>query len=250
MDLGQLLNLVTELGVELLENGAETYRVEDTMRRIVWAYGIEDTDAFVVPTCVITSITPQVGPSISKTRRIRSRRTDLNRVDRINALCRSVCANPIPPGQVYEKLRKIQAEKPYSPAVRVLGAAVVGFGFTLFFGGTITDAVCGTLIAAAAQFLANFLQRLRSNAIFVNIIGGGLIMLLALLFTQALNVHLDKMVIGALMVLVPGVALTNSMRDLIAGDYMAGQTRLVEALLTATAIALGAGAVLGLARLV
>lgn len=248
MDLVLLLNLVTELGVELLENGAETYRVEDTMRRIVWAYGIQDTDAFVVPTCVITSITPDEGPSISKTRRIRSRRTDLNRVDRINALCRAVCQNPIPPERVYEQLREIQAEKRYSSAVRVFGAALLGFSCTLFFGGALADAFFGMIIAASTQLTANFLEKLHSNGIFVNIIGGGLIMLLALIFSGLFRVHLDKMAIGALMVLVPGVALTNSMRDLIAGDYMAGQTRLVEALLTATAIALGAGAVLGLAR--
>lgn len=250
MDCVHLLNLVLDIGGELLENGAETYRVEDTMRRIVWAYGIEDTDGFVVPTCIITSITPREGPSVSKTRRIRSRRIDLNRVDRINALCRSVCQNPVPLEELETRLREIQSEKPYPSWVRIFGAALLGLGFTLFFGGTLLDAVFGTIIASSAQLLAILLERLRSNPIFVNIIGGGLIMLMALLFAQALPLHLDKMVIGALMVLVPGVALTNSMRDLIAGDYMAGQTRLVEALLTATAIALGAGAVLGLVRLI
>lgn len=126
---------------------------------------------------------------------------------------------------------------------------MLGFGFTLFFGGTVADAFCGALIGGAVQLLVNFLEALHSNGIFVNIIGGGLIMLLALFFAQTLGVHPDKIAIGALMVLVPGVALTNSMRDLIAGDYMAGQTRLVEALLTATSIALGAGIVLSLARI-
>ncbi len=250
MDTAQLLNLVTDIGCELLENGAETYRVEDTMQRVFHAYGYTDADVFVIPNCMTISITPSHKHSIAKTRRIRCRRTDLNRVDRINGLCREICQRPDPPEEVYERLRAIQNEQRYSPLMRTAGAALVGFGFTLFYGGTLADALCAALIAAITQFLANGLEQLGSNGIFVNIIGGGLIMLMSLFFTQFQfnSLHLDKIVIGALMILVPGLALTNSMRDLIAGDYVSGQARLAEALLTATAIALGAGVVLSLAR--
>jgi uncharacterized membrane protein YjjP (DUF1212 family) len=51
------------------------------------------------------------------------------------------------------------------------------------------------------------------------------------------------------MLLVPGVALTTSMREVMAGDMISGITRMTESLLTATAIALGVGAALALGTL-
>lgn len=245
MDYNRLLHLAMDVGMELLENGAETYRVEETMRRLALAYGVAEAGVFVVPTGIIASLTAPSGVSVARTRRIFSRRVDLDRIDRLNALCRSVCETPVPLEELAERLRTIQASKRYTAAVRAAGGALIGFGCTLFFGGVLQDALCGTVIGGAVQVVAGFLDRLRLNGIFVNIVGGGLIMLLALLSVQlGWGVNVDKMVIGSLMGLVPGVSLTNSMRDLISGDYMAGQARLAEAILTATAIALGAGAVL------
>lgn len=248
MDVSNLLKLILDIGVELLENGAETYRVEDTMTRMARAYGMEDMDAFVVPTSVILSITPPHGQALSKVRRIHSRKINLDRVDRINALCRTICKEVLPLDEAYTRLREIQREKPYSAYTSIFGASLLAFSFTLFYNGTMRDALCGAMIGAGLQVIRFFLGRLHSNGIFVNIIGGGFIMSLALLCGQMFAAQADKVAIGVLMILVPGVALTNSMRDLIAGDYMSGQTRLVEALLTATAIALGAGGVLSLAH--
>ena len=134
--------------------------------------------------------------------------------------------------------------------MRVLGFMLIAFSFTLFFGGTAADALSALALGAAAQLVVWGMERWGANGVFINVIASGLIAVLAMAAVRLGLAHnVDKMVIGTFMTLVPGVALTNAMRDIMAGDYLAGQARLTEALLTAAALALGAGAALGVARL-
>ena len=136
------------------------------------------------------------------------------------------------------------------PARRCAGYVLIAFSFALFFGGTLADAGCAAVIGLAMFFVVFALERWKANAVFVNIIASGVTMMLAVAAVGlGLGQNIDKMVIGALMNLVPGVAITNAMRDIMAGDYLAGQARLTEALLTAAAMALGAGAALAVARM-
>lgn len=51
--------------------------------------------------------------------------------------------------------------------------------------------------------------------------------------------HYDKIIIGNIMLLIPGLAFCNGLRDLIVGDTISGGLSLCNALLCALAIALG-----------
>ncbi len=51
--------------------------------------------------------------------------------------------------------------------------------------------------------------------------------------------HADKVLIGIIMLLIPGIMLTNSIRDILLGDIISGSLRLVEAILMAATLALG-----------
>ena len=131
--------------------------------------------------------------------------------------------------------------------LQLAGFAFVAAFFTLLFKGTAADAFC-SLVAGAVIFFAKYpMERHRANSFFVN---GACSFLAALTAIAGVRLgvgqNLDKIIIGAFMGLVPGVAITNFMRDVLEGDLFAGITKLTESLLTATALALGAGIALSL----
>lgn len=250
MDYQELLNITTQVGFYLLENGAEIYRVEDSIQRICAAYGVEDVDVFAVPTTIIVTINPPGGSTLTKTKRIYSRSTDLDRIYRLNDLSFDIVQEKPSLQEVERRLDAIVARPDYNLFMQVFAYALAAFGFTLFFGGNLRDAVCSLTLGAAIRLIGRGLDMFHTNSFFINTLCSGATALLAVFWYEiGAAPHIDKMVIGAMMNLVPGVALTNSMRDIIAGDLLAGQAKLVEALLAATAMALGAGLVLSVHRL-
>lgn len=250
MDYQELLNITTKVGFYLLENGAEIYRVEDSIRRICAAYGVEDVDVFAVPTTIIVTINPADGPTLTKTKRIYSRSTDLDRIYRLNDLSFDIVEEKPTLEEIERRLATIVSRPDYNLVMQVFAYSLAAFGFTLFFGGNLRDAICSLTLGAAIRLIGRGLDMFHTNSFFINTICSGATALLAVFwFEIGAAPHIDKMVIGAMMNLVPGVALTNSMRDIIAGDLLAGQAKLVEALLAATSMALGAGLVLSVHRL-
>lgn len=237
----ELLGTATDLGALLLENGAEIYRVEESVTRILTAYGVQEAEVFAIPTCLITTVSVE-GKTRTKLRRVKARRTDLDRVERYNNLCRRVCRQTPPREEVLRAIGEIQRRPMYGLPMKAAAFALTASAFALFFGGTWMDALCAALIGAVMKLLAHPMDRLHTNSFFMNIVLSGLTAALALSgVALGLGTNVDKIVIGSFMNLVPGVAITNAMRDIIAGDLVAGLTRLTEALLTAVAMALGAG---------
>ena len=226
MDYNELLHVSADVGSELLESGAETYRVEESVYRLVSAYGAREANVFAVPTCIIVSITLGDGSTVSKTRRIYARGTNLDRIDLLNALCRRICRGEVPLEEAYGELEAIRRLGGSPPARRCAGYVLIAFSFALFFGGTLADAGCAAVIGLAMFFVVFALERWKANAVFVNIIASGVTMMLAVAAVGlGLGQNIDKMVIGALMNLVPGVAITNAMRDIMAGDRPASPRR-------------------------
>ena len=250
MDYERVLNTITEMGYVLLRNGAEIYRVEESMQRLCSAYGLAGGEVFAISSCIIFSFQDGQGQNYSRIKRVLVRGTDLDKVEKLNALCREVCAKTPPIGEVAARLREIEGGKRYGFAWQVGAFALVSAGFTLLFGGEWRDAVLAALCGAALKPLLRLMEGWRANFFFANLMGSALVAALALTsFRLGVPVHTDKVIIGTLMNLVPGVALTNFMRDLMAGDFIAGMLKLTEALLIATAIALGTGVSVWLLRM-
>lgn len=250
MNYQELLDIATRVGVYLLANGAEIYRVEDSIRAIVNTYGVDEVDVYAVPTSIIVTITPPSTPSMTKTKRIYTRQTDLDKIFRLNTLSRDVVDQKPSLAEIECRLNEINSRPDFSMAVQIMAYSLAAFGFTLFFGGNIFDAICSLSMGAAIRIISYFMDQLHTNSFFTNTICSGVTAMLAIFwFEIGIATHMDKMIIGAMMNLVPGVAITNSMRDIIAGDLIAGQAKLTEALLAATAMALGAGLMLSIHRL-
>lgn len=251
MDYDRLLSLSTDLGYGLLESGAEIYRVEESIQRLLHAYGVAQADPFVIPNCIIVSFTAPDGEARTQVRRMPSHGTDVDLLERYNDLCRHLCAETPALEEARARLDLIgRTPRNYSlPAL--LGAYVLGTAsFAFFFGGTLRDALCAGTCGLAIGLALTAMTWLHTNLFFKSMLGAALSALMALAFVHAgLGEHSEIIIISAFMALVPGIMFTNAIRDVMAGDMVAGITKIADALLTGVAIALGTAFSIGLARL-
>ncbi|WP_139141330.1 threonine/serine ThrE exporter family protein, partial [Clostridium acetireducens] len=114
MDINRVIHIAVEAGRIMLENGAETYRVEETIYRICNAYNINEADSFVTPTGIMVSVANNYGQTISLIKRIKVRTVDLEKISLINDLSRSITIEAITLDSFEENLKKIDNEKKYS----------------------------------------------------------------------------------------------------------------------------------------
>ena len=252
MDCDRLLTLATELGYGLLKSGAEIYRVEESIQRVLTAYGVGTGEPFVIPNCIIVSLVTPEGVSLTRVKRMPVHGTDIDLLERYNALSRSLCATAPPVEEALARLDDIGRTRRDYPFWLQLAAYFVGAAaFTLFFGGNGRDSICGGLCGVAAGLCLTGLARLLANSFFRVMVGAAASAFLAhALVFLGLGVHPSFIIIGALMTLVPGVVFTNAIRDVMAGDMMAGISKVADALLTGVSIAVGTGFALWLTRLI
>jgi uncharacterized membrane protein YjjP (DUF1212 family) len=251
LDYEKLINLATDMGYRLLETGAEIYRVEEAVQRILCAYGLTSGEVFAIPNCIIVGMVTPQGRTFTRIRRMQSTGTNIDQLERYNGLCRRICFETPPLEEAEALMDALAANKrEYPPHIRAIayfsGAAL----FCLFFGGSPADALASGLCGLAMWVCLTFFVRLGTNRFFKTVAGGAVSALMALGLTKAgLGQSVDLVTIGALMLLVPGLIFTNAMRDIMAGDMMTGISKLAEALLVGAAIALGTGSALWLAQL-
>ncbi len=252
MDYDGLLELSTEIGYRLLESGGEIYRVEESIRRLLEAYGPQSAEVFAIPNCIIACVVTPEGRTVTRLRRMPSHGVDIDQLERYNALCRAACRDKPPIGELRARVdAAARAGRHYGLAALLL-AHFCGTGFfSLFFGGSWRDALCAGVCGMAICLLQRFLARVGTNPFFKTLLCAALSALIAL-GLRGLGVGQDTalITIGALMVLVPGVAITNAMRELMGGDVVAGLSRVAEGVLIAVAIALGTGVAMSLSRLI
>ncbi len=241
MDYNALLNLGAELGCQLMESGAEIYRVEDSILRLMRAYGEPDAQVFAIPNCLWVGLTPPDGRPITRLCRIPAHGTDLDHLEQCNALCRALCRDTPPLELAHDQLRQLTTcRSRYSPSAILAGHFLVGAFFTPFFGGNLRDTLFGGLCGLSIGLTTRLLNKLAGyNAFFRTLLSSALASILALVFVRlGLANHADAITIGALMLLVPGVALTTAMREVMAGDIISGVSHVTESILTATAMQL------------
>ena len=235
-----LINLAIAIGKGMLECGGEIYRVEESIRRIGFAYHAQAVEVFAIPSSIVVTIIPKHGNPITQSKRIYNRANDLDKLDKLNNLCRKICAEKPTATDIQKELDQINNRPKYRLVTQILAYAVVSFSFTLFFGGTLSDAITAFFIGVLIKCMLHQLERLNSSAFMNNILASGITALIAVWAVHyQLADNTSKIIIGTLMNLVPGIALTNSARDFIAGDIIAGLMKLTEALLVATGIAIG-----------
>lgn len=239
------LFIAMELGERILHCGGEVGRVEDTIRRICIAYGAINVDVIAILSMIV--LTVDFGDvTLTSSRRVEEiGKTNFGMLSGFNDLSRKVCATTPTKEEFLEKLEKIKSSMKIGVAKNLLGCILISMGFAVFFGGSLLDAIFSGLIAIPMCLILNYLTSTRLNNIIARFIvcffGGVCAMLIS---KTGVKCDVNAIMIGDIMNVVPGVALTNSFRDFFSGDVMSGLFRLCTALLDAVAIAGGYGVAL------
>ena len=231
----KILDLTYEAGAILLENGAEISRVEGTMRRIAGHFGVEDESFFVLSNGIIAA-----GDGYARSKFIPIRGASLDKVVAVNQLSREVAAGQCTLEQIEERLQQIRAIKPKRAWEQILASGVGSAAFCILFGGGFADCLASFIAGLLLWVFVLFIGSKRLSRI-VNTVTGGLLssIICFSLYRMGLGSHLSNMIIGAIIPLIPGVAFTNGIRDMANEDYLAGTTRLLDAMLTFFCISLG-----------
>lgn len=236
----KLLNVIMDLGKEMLMCGAEVNRVEDTMLRLCSAYKLHNAEIFSITSLILVSVRDESGSSFSLSRRITTYVINLYRLEELNALSRTVCATLPSPEDFSTMLDEIIKHSHFSKPLRLLGFVLSSAGFSVLFGGNLRDGLCSAVISVVMFAIERLFTKLSINSMLYNLISSFFAGIMAFFFTRAnLACNMDKVMIGDIMLLIPGLVLTNAIKDMMSGDTMAGFLRVCEALLTAVAIALG-----------
>ena len=216
MDYETLLNTAAELGYQLMFSGAEIYRAEESVRRLLHAYGLESPEVFAIPNCLIVSVTTPQGHPATRMRRVPLHGTDIELLERCNSLCRRLCAEVPPLDEAQAAVNALPEAIPrHSPRWMLLGYGMAPAFFAPLFGGGLRDTACAFLCGLAVGWCLLYGGRfIGANSFFRTAVCGAVAAFLAMaLVNTGLGERVDVVTISALMVLVPGMALTNAMRD-------------------------------------
>ncbi len=231
--------IALDLGRQLLICGADVKRTEDTAERICRSYGAQVTDIFCIGSLLMATVEWSDGSTFTQMRNITRTGYDLSRLEALNNLSRDICDKTITLETARNRLTALRTPSAQKKLVSYLAAIVAVTAYTVFFGGRPADAlvaaVCGILVTALEAVLpdkAGIMMRTVLCAIAVGItVGIGSFVYPAL--------QSDKVMIGSIMLMVPGLMVAGSLRDLLNGDIIAGSLQLIQAVLIALALALG-----------
>lgn len=238
-DENQLLHLLLDMGEMLLASGAEINRVEDTLQRIGRAYGAAKMNVFVITSSIVITMENTNGGLLTHTKRVKyTGSTDFTALEQLNALSRKCCINPIPLEQFQRRLR--EAAEPKEQRDLYVGSILAAGSFAVFFGGTFADGVVAALVAVLICFIQQKATKLFANTIMFNLFCSFVVGTIICLTVKVLSLlNIDKIMIGDIMLLIPGIPATNAIRDMLMGDTISGMMRLIESILWAGALACG-----------
>ena len=227
----------------MMESGAETYRVEDTMLRMARSQNMMDAQSYVTPTGIIFSLGKTQPTRITS---ISTRITDLHRIVLVNNVSRKLTSKIITLQQAYDELKKIETTNYFLPILlQVLAASIASSCFLMMFKGIFTDIPAAFVAGGLGLYIVTVIHNITRVKFFSEFLAAVAVGLVA-----SAAVHLgwgtqvDKIIIGSVMPLVPGLLITNAVRDLMAGHFTAGMAKGAEAFLTAFAIGSGIALVL------
>ncbi len=248
-----LFNTAVLAGEIMLKNGAETYRVEDTINHILRKSGFKTIESFVTTTGIFVTLDDNSIDTITSVRRVNIRSTNLNKISLVNEISRNLCDDKINLEEAYTKLSNLDNLLPYNKAIIFISNSLTPFFFAMVFAESII--ISELIIALLCGIILSFVQYVCSKfniiKFFSDLICSMFIAIIASVSINAFNFgnNMDLIIISSIMPLVPGVAITNAIRDTLYGDYLSGLARATEAFIIAVSIALGVGCGLSLFKL-
>jgi len=240
-----LISCILDMGELLLANGAEVLRVEDTLSRLCAAYGFSRINVFCITSSIVLTVHNAENQIFTQTRRITARETNLQKVDRVNTLSRQLCKSPVSITALQMQIAAIRDCGTCPIWIQCLCYAIISAVFSVFFGGSALDGVAATISGVVMFFTLQFMQKLRINSILQSLLVSAVTALAVVLLVHLGIGHTPELItIGNIMLLIPGIAFTTSLRDIINGDTISGLVGISEAIIKAIAIAIGFATVL------
>lgn len=234
------LKCAADIGEQMLLSGGEVHRVEDSVTRMCRAMGAVRVDCFIITSSIVVTVTNSSDETFTVTRRITGADTDFTKLSKLNDLSRRISKGNIKLEDIRKEYAKIISAKPYSFWVEFITYAFIAGAFTLFFGGNITQFLVSFLIGGLTRFAVYFSDITIKNTIFAKFLSSFFVTSMAYLAIKlGISASADEIIIGNIMLLIPGLGFTNALRDLFVGDSIAGILRSIEAMLSAVGIAAG-----------
>lgn len=242
MKFERIVNAAALAGKIILESGGETYRVEDTINRILKAYGVDNAESFVLPTGIIVSGQMESRRISTVVTRVTAIQVDLEKISLVNDLSRHIEDEHLTPEEFTRRLEIIKKRPHYPFWMVVLFAGFTTFSFTIIFRGTLPEAACAFVAGILVYLVRQLARSFRLNSFMQNAVGGMVAVLMAwTAVAMGIITSAGTTIIGTIMLLVPGITITNAIRDTFQADYLSGVTRATDAFVTAAGIALGTG---------
>lgn len=236
----KLFSYVMDIGEQMLISGAEVHRVEESIGRICCALGAKRVDVFIITSSMVVTVQTADDEIYTQTRRVTTSNINFEKIHLLNQLSREICEKTLSEQDIQKKLNDAVNCKRYPLWLEFVSYAVIAGSFTMFFGGSVLEAIVSLFIGAFVRTGIFFCDKLISNKIFGKFCSTIMITLFAfLVYKFGLVWNPDKIIIGNIMTLIPGIGLTNALRDLFTGDSIAGILRSIEVLLNALAIVAG-----------
>lgn len=240
MNSTKILERILDMGTAMIQSGAETHRVEDSLYRLCASYGFSNCNIWVVPSNIQATVTAADGETLTQIRHIRSTGIDFDRLDRLNDLSRRACAQKSDAAELESALQAIQDSQPQKTWATYLGGVLAGAGFGVFFNCDSADtavAICASLLIT---FFARKLGRWERNPLILNFVISCVTEFFILLSVHAgFGHHVGYITVGVVMLLISALGTTNGVRDLVHLDTLSGVMNITASLTGAIGIALG-----------
>lgn len=242
MNYQMLMDMAVKVGEVMLSHGAEAHRVEDTVYRILKTANLQTTEVFVIMTGMFATLSDPSIDTITVTKRVRSKGNNLKQITYANEVSRQYCDGAISLEEAYELITE-GCSSEYTSFISMMGNLLIVTTFPLLVGGTFLDCLVSFfvgILVAVSNFEAEKKHMHPFMKDFFIAFLSGVTNLFLNKFIPA-PIHQEAIIIACIMPLVPGVAITNAVRDTLNGDYVSGAARALEAFIKALAIALGVG---------
>ena len=242
----KILDVCTGIGRLMLENGAETYRVEDIVYRVAVNYGMQGVSVFSVPTALIVTVREPTGVEHTRLQRVTEQKSNLQIISDANDLSRRIAQTDISPNEALDEIDRMnRLESPYSIFQEFLIAALTCGFFAILFQGNLHDLAAAAISGSLGYISFLYAKKITDIRFFSELLASALIGWTAFFLTSiGIGHDINIVIVASVMTLVPGKAITNGIRDLMASHLLSGVSVLADALLTASAIGIGIATVL------
>ncbi len=234
-----LLRIALDIGEGLLKSGAEVHRVELAVEKICRAYGAIHVEVFTIHSLILASVRMPDGSYSAQTRRITDITNHITLLEKYNELSRRFCKETPEFNEADRLIENAKNGRNYPKWMTFLGYMLASSSFAVFFGGTLRDGIATVFVGVALYFVDRIRFDYFNHTVKTLLMAFFAGLLACIGVRVGLADNLDMVIIGSMMLMIPGLSLGNSMRDLMCGDTIAGTIKTVQAIILATMIAIG-----------